>query len=161
VTVFNPTPGGGTSSALTFTISAANNPVPTIGSLSPTSATAGGAAFSLTVNGTGFLSTSVVKWNGSSRTTAFVSAPQVNAAITAAFRATALSRSVTVFNPTPGGGTSSASTFTISAANNPVPTIGSLSPASATAGGAAFSLTVNGTGFLSTSVVKWNGSSRT
>ncbi len=50
------------------------NPVPAITSLSPNSATAGGAAFTLTVNGTGFVSTSTVWWNGGQRTTQFVSA---------------------------------------------------------------------------------------
>jgi hypothetical protein len=158
-TVFNPAPGGGTSANSPFTINAAN-PVPTITSLSPASATAGTAAFTLTVNGTGFLSGSVVNWNGSNRTTTFISATQLQAAITAADIAAAATAQATVFNPAPGGGTSANSPFTINA-SNPVPTITSLSPASATAGTAAFTLTVNGTGFLSSSVVKWNGSNRT
>jgi hypothetical protein len=157
VTVFNPAPGGGTSSpALTFTI---NNPVPTTASLSPTSATAGGSAFTLTVNGTNFVRSSVVNWNGSNRTTTYVSATQLQAAITAADIATYGSASVTVFNPTPGGGTSSpAVTFTI---NNPVPTAASLLPTSAAPAGSAFTLTVKGTHFVDSSVVQWNGSGRT
>jgi len=54
------------------------NPAPTITSLAPASGTAGGAAFTLTVNGTGFVSgSSVVNWNGSGRTTTFVSATQL------------------------------------------------------------------------------------
>jgi hypothetical protein len=64
---------------------------------------------------------------------------------------------VTVFTGTPGGGTSNAQTFTI---NNPVPTTTSLSPASAIAGGMAFTLTVNGTNFVNGSTVRWNGSNR-
>ena len=159
VTVFNPAPGGGTSTAAAFTINAPN-PVPTITSLSPSSATAGGAAFSLTVNGTSFINGSVVNWNGSARTTTYVSATQLTAAVTSADIASAATAQVTVFNPAPGGGTSTASSFTISAPN-PVPTITTLSPSNATAGGNAFSLTVNGTGFLSGSVVNWNGSART
>jgi hypothetical protein len=155
VTVFNPTPGGGTSNAQIFTI---NNPAPAITSLSPSSATADGGAFTLTVNGTSFVSGSIVKWNGSDRTTTYVSGTQLTAAITAADIATAGTASVTVFNPTPGGGTSNAQMFTI---NNPTPTTTSLSPSSATAGGAAFTLTVNGTNFVSNSVVRWNGSDRT
>ena len=102
VTVTNPA-GGGTSNAQTFTI---NNPAPTETSLSPTSAAAGGAAFTLTVNGTGFVSTSVVKFNGAAKTTTFVSATQLTAAITAADIATAGTATVTVTNPAPGGGTS-------------------------------------------------------
>lgn len=44
------------------------NPNPFISSLSPNSAFAGGAGFTLTVNGGGFFSSSVVRWNGSNRT---------------------------------------------------------------------------------------------
>ncbi len=156
VTVFNPAPGGGESSARTFTINA-SNPVPTISSLSPASATAGGAAFTLTVNGSNFVSGSVVRWNGSARPTAFVSDTELTATIPAADIATAGTASVTVFNPAPGGGVSSALTFTI---NNPVPTISSLSPASATAGGTGFTLTVNGSGFVNGAAVRWNGADR-
>jgi hypothetical protein len=156
VTVVNPAPGGGTSNAQTFTI---NNPVPTTTSLSPSTAVAGGAAFTLTVNGTGFVSNSVVQWNGSNRTTTYISSTQLTAAITAADIASAGTAQVTVVDPAPGGGTSNAQTFTIT--TSPVPTTTSLSPSTAAAGGAAFTLTVNGTGFVSNSVVQWKGSSRT
>jgi hypothetical protein len=155
VSVFNPAPGGGTSGNQTFTI---NNPTATITSLSPSSATAGGAAFTLTVNGTNFLPTSVVNFNAAPRTTTFVSSTQITAAITAADIAVAGTPSVTVTNPAPGGGTSAGATFTV---NNPVPTITSLSPNGATVGGAAFTLTVNGTGYVSGSQVKFNGNART
>jgi len=115
VTVFNPAPGGGTSSSRTFTI---NNPVPAVSSLSPTNANAGGAAFTLTVNGSNFVTGSVVRWKGSSRTTTFVNSGQLTAAILAADIASAGSALVTVFNATPGGGTSTALTFTINALPN-------------------------------------------
>ena len=152
VTVTNPA-GGGTSNAQTFTI---NNPAPTATSLSPTSATAGGAPFTLTVNGTGFVSTSVVKFNGAAKTTTFVSATQFTAAITAADIATAGTATVTVTNPAPGG-TSNAVSFAI---NNAVPTISSLSPSSAAAGSAAFTLTVNGVGFVTGATVNFNGATK-
>jgi len=159
VTVFTPAPGGGTSTASTFTITA-SNPAPTLGSLSPTTAIAGGAAFTLTATGTNFVAASVVQWNGSARTTTFVSSTQLQVAITAADIATAGTAAVTVFTPAPGGGTSTASTFTITA-SNPAPTLGSLSPNTATAGGAAFTLSATGTNFVAASVVQWNGSART
>ena len=149
VTVTNPA-GGGTSNAQTFTI---NNPAPTASSLSPTSATAGGAAFTLTVNGTGFVSTSVVKFNGAAKTTTFVSATELTAAISVADIATAGTATVTVTNPAPGG-TSNALPFAI---NNAVPTVSSLSPSSAAAGSAGFTLTVNGTGFVSGAIVSFSG----
>jgi len=156
VTVFNPAPDAGTSNALTFTI-AAPNPVPTLTSLSPSSAATGGPAFTLTANGTNFVSGSAVRWNGSDRTTTYVSATQLTASIPASDIAAAGTAQVTVFNPAPGGGASNALAFTI---NNPVPALASLSPATATAGGAAFTLTVNGSNFVAASVVRWNGADR-
>jgi photosystem II stability/assembly factor-like uncharacterized protein len=154
VTVLNPAPGGGTSNAQTFTI---DNPVPTATSLSPTKTTAGGAQFTLTLNGTNFVSTSEVQWNGSARTTAYVSSKKVTATITATDIANGGTATVTVLNPAPGGGTSNGLTFTI---DNPVPTATKLTPSSTLAGGSAFTLTVTGTNFVSSSVVEWNGSAR-
>ncbi len=163
VTVTNPSPGGGTSNAVTFTINAASgNPVPAITTLQPSSATAGSAAFTLTVNGSGFISTSVVDFNSNARNTTYVSATQLTAAILATDIASAGTAPVTVTNPSPGGGTSTAVDFTINAASeNPVPAITTLQPSSATAGSGAFTLTVNGSGFISSSVVDFNGNART
>jgi VCBS repeat protein/centrosomal CEP192-like protein len=79
--------------------------------LSPAAVVPGGAAFTLTVNGTGFVSGSTVKWNGSARTTSFVSTSQLTANIPATDIANANTASVTVVNPTPGGGTSNAAFF--------------------------------------------------
>jgi hypothetical protein len=272
VTVFTPTPGGGTSNKLTFTVTAAPA-APTLSSLSPTGATAGSAALTLTVNGKRFVASSVVRWNGSDRMTTFVSASQIRATITAGDLATARAVPVTVFTPAPGGGTSSVKSFTVTAppaapvpstpsalpampgnlsvtplgtdtsgatftvawgnvtgatsyryvaafsdgtasqqgtvagllsfqlrmpyhvsgaasggfvcvrsvngagqsadqacsavsvparpVTLPVPVVGSLSPASAVAGDAGFTLTVNGSGFVASSVVRWNGTART
>ena len=89
------------------------NPKPTITSLSPGSAIHGGAGFPLTVNGTGFINSSVVEWAGSPRTTKYVSSTEVTTTITAADIAKAGSFKVTVTNPAPGGGTSAAKTFTV------------------------------------------------
>ncbi len=161
VTVFNPAPGGGTSNSQTFLINAANNPVPLTTSLSPSSATAGGAGFTLTVIGSNFINGSVVQWSGASRTTTYVSSNQLTAAIQAADIVSAGTATVTVFNPAPGGGTSNAQTFLINAANNPVPTTTGLTPSATTAGGAGFTLTVTGSNFINGSTVQWNGTSRT
>ena len=95
-----------------------DNPVPTIANVSPTGGVAGGAGFTLTVNGSSYINSSVVRWNGSDRVTTFVSPSQITAAITQADIGSAGSANVTVFNPTPGGGESSAVSFTI---NNPGP----------------------------------------
>ena len=88
-----------------------NNPVPTITGSSPTSAIAGGPAFTLTVNGTNFVSGSTVNFNGNGRTTTFVSATQLTAVILASDIATAGTFNVTVTNPS--GGTSNAVSFTV------------------------------------------------
>lgn len=157
VTVFSPAPGGGTSSAATFTI---NNPAPVLSSLSPSSAAAGGSAFTLTLGGSNFVPTSVVRWNGANRTTTFVSGTQLQAAIPGSDIVSVGTPSVTVMNPGPSGGTSGAMTFTITAPGNPAPTLGSLSPSSATAGREGLSLTVNGSSFVPGSVVRWNGNTR-
>jgi uncharacterized protein (TIGR03437 family) len=141
-----------------ITINPAQNPAPTITGLNPNTTTAGAAAFMLTINGSNFINGSVVRWNGSDRTTNVVSATQLTAQITASDIATAGAANVTVFNPAPGGGVSNAATFAI---NNPAPALTSLSPNQATAGGAAFLLTINGSNFVSGSVAQWNGSDRT
>jgi hypothetical protein len=113
VTVYNPTPGGGTSSSVNFTVNAADNPVPSITSISPSSATAASGAFTLTVNGADFISGSLVQWGGATRTTTYVTSTRLTAAITAEDVANAGVVAVTVFNPAPGGGTSSAALFNV------------------------------------------------
>ena len=84
---------------------------PTLTSISPTSAVAGGAAITLTVNGTNFVSGSAVNFNGSALATTFVSATQLTATILASDIASAGSFNVTVTNPV--GGTSNAVSFTV------------------------------------------------
>ncbi len=153
ITVAN-APGGGTSAAVTLTVT---NPVPSLSSISPNSATAGSAGFTLTVTGGNFVSGSVVQVNGANRATTFVSSTQLTAAIPASDLAVAALLSVTVFTPAPGGGTSAAVTFTV---NNPVPTISSISPNPVLALGGSFTLTVDGSGFVNGSVVQFDGSPR-
>ncbi|MBI1765201.1 MAG: hypothetical protein HYR56_27630 [Acidobacteria bacterium] len=90
-----------------------SNPVPTLASVSPNSTTAGNAAFTLAVTGTNFVNGATVRWNGADRPTTFGSATQLTAAIPATDVAAAGTAQVTVFNPAPGGGVSSAVPFTI------------------------------------------------
>jgi hypothetical protein len=235
------------------TVTQPTNPVPVVTSLSPSFATVGGAQFTLTVNGSNFVSTSVVRWNGASRPTTFTNSTQLQATISPGDIAAVGTATVSVATPAPGGGTSSDLTIAITnppslsvsatraapggsvtvtlangqggandwialastsaantsyiqwvyvgagvttrtwtvampstlgtyefrlflnngytrAATSPTvtvdtsggggPTIASLSPASATAGGPAFALTVNGGGYDTASVVRWNGSDR-
>ena len=163
VVVTNPTPGGGASNAVDFTVSAVTtNPVPTIASLSPSSATAGAVAQTLSITGTNFLSSSTLTYNSVAHTATFVSATQLTIQLTAGDQATAGSYPVVVTNPTPGGGASNAVDFTVNAVTtNPVPTIASLSPSSATAGTVAQTLSITGTNFLTSSTVTYNSVAHT
>lgn len=91
---------------------AQSNPVPFINQpLVPDAATPGGAGFTLTVNGTGFVQGSTVNWNGSPRSTTFVSEAQIMAAILPSDIATANTASIMVVNPSPGGGASNSAFF--------------------------------------------------
>jgi IPT/TIG domain len=69
--------------------------------LVPNTATAGSTAFTLTVNGSGFVAQSVVYWNSTAHTTTFVTSSQLTAAISAADVANA--GAVPVFVKNPGG----------------------------------------------------------
>jgi hypothetical protein len=102
--------------------------------LSPADATAGGGDFTLTVNGAGFVSKTVVQWNGSNRATTFVNASQVTAAIKAADISTAGRVFVQTMNPptsSTDNGLSNAIAFVVH------PTTARASSGTATAAGAA------------------------
>ena len=92
------------------------NPVPLINlPLVPDATAPGGPQFTLTVNGTGFVSNATVNWNGSPLATTFVSGSQLTAIVPASDIATANTGWVTVVNPAPGGGTSNVAFFTVTA----------------------------------------------
>ena len=83
------------------------NPVPFLNQpLVPTAVAPGSGAFTLTVNGTGFVSGSVVNWNGNPLPTMFVSNSQLTAQVSAVNVAAQGTSWVTVVNPSPGGGSS-------------------------------------------------------
>ena len=126
-------------------LTSSSNVGPTLSSLSPNSASAGGPAFTLTVNGSNFVSGSVVRWNGAARSTTFVSATQLTAAIPVSDIVTAGSAQVTVINPA-GGGTSNALTFTINAL--------SVSPTTIPAGG---TITATWSGLATPTARDWIG----
>jgi hypothetical protein len=130
---------------------------PSIASLSPSSALAGSPTFTLTVDGTSFLPETVVHWAGEVRSTEFVSSSRLTAKIGEDDVATAGTFDVRAVNPPDQGGMSAAETFTVT---NPAPVITGLSPVTVTAGAPAFTLTVEGDGFVEGSHVQWNGLSR-
>jgi len=132
------------------------NPVPTVSTLSPSSLAPGATPQALTINGTGFLASSTVTYNGVAHTPAYVSASELTITLTTADLATAGSYPVVVTNPPPGGGPSAALAFIVSSVN-PLPAITSLSPASLAVGATPQTLTIDGTGFLTISTVTFNG----
>jgi len=84
---------------LTATLALAQaNPVPLLYQTIPVSIKPGSKGFTLTVSGTGFVSGAVVQWNGTPRTTTFVSQSEVQATISAKDVAKASTASVTVLN---------------------------------------------------------------
>jgi hypothetical protein len=160
VSVFSPTPGGGTSGSLTFTINA--GPVLSVSAAS----VVGGSSVTVTLNNglggsldwlalavTGSANTSYVQWTyvGNGVTTRTWTVTMPSTAGTYEFRLF-LSNGFTRAATSPA--------VTVTTPPNPVPTISSLSPASGVSGGEPFTLTVNGTGFVSSSVVRWNGVNR-
>ncbi len=147
VTVANP--GNLVSNSLPLTVTAG----PALTALTPSSATAGHAALTVALVGTGFVAGDTANWNGQSLTTSVQSATQLNAQVSAALLANAGTAQVNV--TTVDGAASNSLPFTI----NPAPTITALSPASATPGTAAFTLTVSGANFFTGATILWNGQS--
>jgi hypothetical protein len=86
--------------------------------LVPVSAAPGGFAFTLTVRGAGFVTGSVLDWNGQPLSTSFVSAIELTAQVPAANIAQAGTASVTVVNPAPGGGESNVVFFSVATARS-------------------------------------------
>ena len=148
-------PGSGTSSSKTFTV---NNPVPVLSGISPTSAVAGGAGFTLTVTGSSFTPSSSVLWGGTALTTTFVSSTQLTAVVPAANITSPGTFAITVSNPTPGGGSSSALSFSVL---NPVPVISDINPTIVMLGSSSFTLTVTGSNFVNGAVVYWGSTALT
>jgi hypothetical protein len=150
ITVVNPR--GKASDAMALPV---EHRVPDLLFLDPSGREQGSAAFTVTLFGNGFSRASVVRWNGSDRPTTFVSFGRLTVQVSASDLEQAGTPEVTVFNPPPGGGTSVARVFTVSARPNPVAVVATLSPNAIAAGtGADFTLT--GTGFMAGSQV-WVG----
>ncbi len=100
VNAFQPSNGGGFLDAYVTKISnPTGQPTPLINQpLVPDAVAPGTGSFTLTINGTEFVSGSTVQWNGAALVTTFVSARQLTAAVPAANVATAGTASITVVN---------------------------------------------------------------
>lgn len=100
--------GGASAWSPVRSFSTAANPVPAISSISPPARAVGLPSFVLTVDGSNFLAASTIRVNGSNRTTTFVNSTRLTAAIPASDIAALGTDTITVFNPSPGGGISNA-----------------------------------------------------
>ncbi|MBK8987616.1 MAG: beta-propeller fold lactonase family protein [Chloroflexi bacterium] len=138
------------------------NPIATLTSLQPASAQVGAPALTLVIEGEGFVPGSIARVNGADRPTTFVTSSRIEASLPASDMAAPGTLSISVFNPTPGGGVSNNSLpFVVRPLNqNPTPSISYLSPQGEAAGGPAFSLALIGSNFVSGAVVQWNGANR-
>ncbi len=119
------------------------NPAPRLDGIDPSRALVGSPDTTVNVTGADFLASSVVRWNGSDRATTFIDASNLQVVIPAADLSAPGAFPVTVFNPAPGGGTSSAIDFDVF---YNAPTIASVSPTSATRG-RTVKMTVKGSDF--------------
>jgi hypothetical protein len=90
------------------------NPTPTLSAVAPSSVLVGGDDFVLVVRGERFADGATVRWNGQPRPTTRVGQGELRARIAAADIAERARVSVTVVNPAPGGGESSAKVLEIS-----------------------------------------------
>ncbi len=149
-------PGGGTSNTLPVTSYAGT---PSLGSVTPDTATAGRTDLTVTASGTGYYPNSVVRFDGVAQPTTFNSATgKLTATIAPSAIATAGTVQVTVFTPPPGGGVSNALTFTVYPAP-PVPTLTALSEDSVISG-QTVQVVATGTGFSAGTALHWNGVAR-
>ena len=138
------------------------NPVPLANALAPAGAmNAPNTAFTLTVNGEGFLPTSRVRLNGIDLTSVYVNATQMQARLTSVSMGGPGSKDITVWNPTPGGGSGNTLAFTVlNAGEVPPPSVLSVDVLGAVAGAGPISVNVNGMDFINGAQVLWNGSPR-
>ena len=141
-------------------VASADNPIPSTTSISPSLASVGSSSFIMTVNGSNFVPGSMVHFNGMARSTNYISPAQLTATINAQDVVNSGWFNITAVNPGPGGGISNTQVLTVTG-NNPVPTLSSISPNSAVAGGGGFTLTLYGAGFMQGSWVRFNGLART
>lgn len=144
----------GDSATVPFTM---EHPAPTLSIVAPNFVLASTTPTTLDLTGSGFNLSSVVTWGASQTplTTVYLSPTRMRAVLTSAQIAQAVSSSVMVINPGPGGGSSASRTIEVY--DNPTPTIRSLSPSRRAVQPTSFEVTINGTGFHPSTTVRVDG----
>jgi uncharacterized protein (TIGR03437 family) len=118
--------------------SASSNP--SIQSLSPNTADAGGAEFSLSVTGANFANGTTLRWNGLSRSSKVGDSQHLTAQIPASDIAAVGVADIDVFSPSTGGGASNALGFNIGPAPKPLAAVNAASSGQGLAPGSIASL---------------------
>lgn len=150
VGVSNPTPGGGNSNTLNFTI---GYPAPTVTSFVASSTLINSTGFVLEVDGHGFTSATHLQFGPDDLTPTSVTESHISVPVPDALLTVARVVSVTMTNPEPLGGKSNTVEFSV---NNPVPTLAELSVVEALAlAESDLPLDVTGTDFVAGAVVNF------
>lgn len=123
--------------------------------IAPASVVEGSGAFTLTVDGSGFVAGSVVSLGGAALATTVIGPARLTAAVPAAAITASGALAVSVANP----GSNASNSIRLAVAPLVVAplSIASISPATLGSGSAPFTLNVVGTGFTPTSKVVFNG----
>jgi hypothetical protein len=150
--------GDTVATVLSLAVDPASNPVPQLASVVPATASAGSGDTTVVLTGSGFVPLGQAQWDGAALSTVYVDAMHLTATIPAADLATAGTHAVTVSNPAPGGGTSSAVTFTITpVVTNPVPVLSSVQPSALPISSVDVEVTLTGSSFIAASSVQVGG----
>lgn len=131
------------------------NPVPVVTSISPANLYVGSSTVTVTITGTGFISSSLA-YVGSSTVpvpTTYVSATQLKAHVTAEYLSQPTTYQLYVTNPPPAGGSSSINLQIVGLEA----AINSAEPVSVVAGTNPGPIVLNGSNFMTGAKVQWNG----
>jgi trimeric autotransporter adhesin len=133
------------------------NPIPNVTSLSPQSVYANSPTTTITVNGSGFVSSSLAYLQNSNTPlpTTYVSATQIKTQMPDTVLGTVGTIYLYVANPQPGGGTGYATLQVVGGE----PSIGNVTPGSIMAGTPSEPILIDGQNFMSGATVQWNGTS--
>jgi hypothetical protein len=158
VQAWNSNQGGPTITFANFTVSLGVYPAPNLTSIRPQNSLAGALPFTLAAIGTNFAPAAVVNFNNVAKTTLVSGSTYATITVDTADIANAGTVQISITNPPPGGGASITSfPFTI-IAPNPVPTITSISPTTASNSSSnPITLTINGTNFQTGATAYFNG----
>ena len=133
------------------------SPIPEITSITPDNAPRGSGEIKIDIEGSRFITSSIAYLDNQPLSTTFTDNHHIHETITGEMLSMAGTFSVTISNPSPDGGTSNSSNFTV---NNPPPTITAFDPAEAGAGTSGLTVLINGTGFFEDTEVFFGGTKK-